>query len=229
MTILTLGDIISLEKGSQIAGMTGIVKFVFEPKESADGGGISQSVIIQDGGKEVFVSIKDPETHGGVISKDMVGKKLYFLAAPGKRGTVGLRRGGDYPKRPRPGQPADPNAKNHYCNLDGDACWSVTDERKLPRQRRQPAPSMTIRTTCQCPSAPLHRSLTLRRSLRSRCPCLSLSSSHERRPFATSRLQPSLPPPKCASPPWSSAIGSASKPPSTPPAPSRTTLESENA
>jgi hypothetical protein len=122
MTVMTIGEVIALAKSAPISGLTGIVKHVFDPKES-ELGETSQGVVIVDGPHEVIVSIKDPETHGGVVPQSVKGRKLYFLPGDSLKGKpCGLRRGGDYDKRSGTG-------KNHYVNLDKEASWSLSDEK----------------------------------------------------------------------------------------------------
>lgn len=130
MKILTLEEVIGMNKGVVIPGLTGKITRVMKAGPSSfDPTKIKQLVILSDGTGEICLSIDDPDTHGGDVPLDAAGKKIYAWAGISKKGApCGLTRGGDTERKDRPGQ------FSRYVNLQGEAEWGFQD-RSLPTEK----------------------------------------------------------------------------------------------
>jgi hypothetical protein len=126
MDILTLPSVIALEKGDQISGMAGVVSQVMAVKEEVVGRP-KQIVKISDGPHEVLVSIECPADCGGVLTKDLIGKRVYFWPEADEHGKVkGLRRGQSTPSTYKPG------TTTHWINLSYPGKWGKQDKSNDP-------------------------------------------------------------------------------------------------
>lgn len=137
MKILTLDEVVAIEKGKVISGLTGKLKHVWPAAQDRnDATRIKQTVILKDGSNEIWLSIDDPETHGGEITTEMVGQKVYAWAGltPKRAQASGLVRGGDIPSTSRPGE------LRHYVNLQGAAEWGVRDSSVDPGKAKEKPP-----------------------------------------------------------------------------------------
>lgn len=126
MEILTLQAVIALEKGDQISGMAGVISQVLAVKEEVVGRP-RQMIRIADGPLEVMVGIDSPADCGGVMTRDLIGQRVYFWPEAGSNGKVGgLRRGQSSPSTYKPG------TTTHWINLSYPGKWGKQDLSKEP-------------------------------------------------------------------------------------------------
>lgn len=138
----TIAEVIALEEGAVIDGLSGTVKYIFPVDSKPVPGSKStrqmQRVIVMDGDNEVFVNIYDPEKCGGEVSAFMKGGPFYAWSINKDGHPSGLTRGKSAPSKNKPG------VFLHQSHLDGGQ-WGITAQTSAATKTAEPvAPPVEV-------------------------------------------------------------------------------------
>lgn len=127
MKVLTIDEVIALQKGDPIEALTGFVKFLGKTERVNNNltgqEEIKQSVLLQDGKATIWINVSLPEGQVVVLEKEDIGKKLYCTAGTNSKGKLsGLKRGASTTSKTRPGE------MNHSVYLQGEASYTFREE-----------------------------------------------------------------------------------------------------